>query len=246
MDAQARKEQIKAKLNRLTEACNDAAVTDCEFRHLFALVLQFHCTDSGHCHPSDAALGRAAGGKCTRTAGTQTRSLQAKGYLTKTKTLGASNYTFKGIKAADRQHLADLNNGRSATSCSQIGNFTSEDRQPVCRTEPFPEPLPKPIKRAATRDLSAFEKLEQVIGAEHAGHVIDHMNAMKKPLTAYRAEILAGQLSKCPYPKQAADEMIERGWTSVKRDWLSGLNSPKNYDDDYDEIPVDRTCDSVD
>ena len=78
-----RKETIKAKLETLNRACLDGSVTDTEFRHLYALLEIFHSTDSGQCHPSDAKLGEAAGGKCARTAGTQTRSLQEKGYLTK-------------------------------------------------------------------------------------------------------------------------------------------------------------------
>jgi hypothetical protein len=64
-----RKKTNKAKLETLDRACLDGSVTDTEFRHLYALLEKFHSTDSGKCHPSDAKLGMAAGGKCARTAG---------------------------------------------------------------------------------------------------------------------------------------------------------------------------------
>ena len=149
-----RKETIKAKLETLNRACLDGSVTDTEFRHLYALLEMFHSTDSGQCHPSDAKLGKAAGGKCARTAGTQTRSLQEKGYLTKTPSRGASNYTFPGIRAPveksaeGRQHLSDLNSGRSATSRHKVGKVTTEGRQQGCRAEPLPQPLPEPLPKS--------------------------------------------------------------------------------------------------
>ena len=100
-----RKETIKAKLETLNRLCGDAAVTDAEFRHLYALLEIFHSVDSGQCNPSDATLGKAAGGKCGRTAGTQTRSLAEKGHLTKTPSRGASNYTFPGIREPEGRQL---------------------------------------------------------------------------------------------------------------------------------------------
>jgi hypothetical protein len=137
--------RLAAKLALLTRACGDGLVTDAEFRHLYALIEMFHSTDSGHCNPSDAKLGAAVGGRSERTVGTRTRSLQARGYLTKTPTRGASNYTFPGIKAPEgRQHLSDLKEGRSATSCNKVGNIVSEGRQQVCRAEPLLEPLLEP------------------------------------------------------------------------------------------------------
>ena len=59
-----RKKTIKVKLETLDRACRDGSVTDTEFRHLYALLEKFHSTDFGQCHPSDAKLGKAAGGKC--------------------------------------------------------------------------------------------------------------------------------------------------------------------------------------
>ena len=65
--AEIRKKTSKAKLETLDRACLDGSVTDTEFRHLYALLEIFHSTDSGQCHPSDAKLGKAAGGKRART-----------------------------------------------------------------------------------------------------------------------------------------------------------------------------------
>ena len=123
-------------------------------RHLYALLEIFHSVDSGECNPSDAKLGKAAGGKCGRTAGTQTRSLAEKGHLTKTPSRGASNYTFPGIREPEgRQHRSDLNGGRSATSRNKVGKVTSEGRQQGCRAEPILEPILEPTCGAeAPRD----------------------------------------------------------------------------------------------
>ena len=149
-----RKKTSQAKLETLDRACLDRSVTDTQFRHLYALLEKFHSTDSGQCHPSDAKLGKAAGGKCARTAGTQTRSLQENGYLTKTPSRGASNYTFPGVRAPvaksaeGRQHLSDLNSGRSVTSRHKVGKVTTEGRQQGCRAEPLPQPLPEPLPKS--------------------------------------------------------------------------------------------------
>ena len=171
-----RQAALKAKFDLLARACADGLVTDVEFRCLYALLLQFHSTDSGQCHPTDAKLGRAAGGKCGRTAGTHTRSLQTKGYLTKTPTRGASDYKFPGITSPmeGRQHLSDLKTGRSATSRNKVGKVRSEGRQPVCRAEPFPEPFPEPLPKGEAspsplNEASALPKKEKWAARKQTG-----------------------------------------------------------------------------
>jgi hypothetical protein len=144
------KKATRDKLELLSEACRDPSLADHEFRFLFALLCEFRNGKTGKCCPTDAELGRAAGGKSERTAGTQSRSLQERGWLTKERSRGAPNYQFPrledrqpsaDLKPDDRQPSADLKKRRSATSRRKIGKVASEDRQQRCRTEPLKEPL---------------------------------------------------------------------------------------------------------
>jgi hypothetical protein len=49
--------------------------------------------------------------------------------------------------AEGRQHLSDLNSGRSATSRHKVGKVTTEGRQQGCRAEPITKPIPYPIPK---------------------------------------------------------------------------------------------------
>ena len=67
---------------------------DSDYRLYSTLLLQFHSMDTGQCNPSDAALGKATGGKCVRTAWEGTNRLGEQGYLFKRRTRGTSYYIF--------------------------------------------------------------------------------------------------------------------------------------------------------
>jgi hypothetical protein len=55
---------------------------------------------------------------------------------------------------------------------------------------------------------------------EHATAILDHRKTKKCPLTPFAAKLLAKQFALCPDPNAAAEEMIIRGWTGFKADWL--------------------------
>lgn len=55
---------------------------------------------------------------------------------------------------------------------------------------------------------------------EHALGVMEHRKVKKVPLTALAAKILAKQFAMCPDPNAAAEEMINRGWTGFKAEWM--------------------------
>lgn len=55
---------------------------------------------------------------------------------------------------------------------------------------------------------------------EHARAVMEHRKSKKCPLTAFAAKLLAKQFALCPDPNAAAEEMIIRGWTGFKADWM--------------------------
>lgn len=62
--------------------------------------------------------------------------------------------------------------------------------------------------------------LGTVLDADHAQAVLDHRKTKKCALTVFAAKLLAKQFALCPDPNAAAEEMIIRGWTGFKADWM--------------------------
>jgi len=65
-----------------------------------------------------------------------------------------------------------------------------------------------------------LDALLTVLDEECAMAVLDHRKAKKCPLTPFAARILAKQFALCPDPRAAVEEMINRGWTGFKADWM--------------------------
>lgn len=66
-----------------------------------------------------------------------------------------------------------------------------------------------------------LDTLTAVLGEEYAIAVMDHRRAKKCPLTPLSAKILAKQFGLCPDPKAAVEEMLNRGWTGFKAEWMA-------------------------
>lgn len=66
-----------------------------------------------------------------------------------------------------------------------------------------------------------LDALLAVVGEEYALAVMEHRKAKKCPLTPLAARILAKQFALCPDPKAAVEEMLNRGWTGFKADWMA-------------------------
>ena len=58
--------------------------------------------------------------------------------------------------------------------------------------------------------------------------VIEHRKAKRAPLKAHSAKLLIAQLAKFPDPNLAADEMVLRGWGTIKPDWIKPDQSKIN------------------
>ena len=54
----------------------------------------------------------------------------------------------------------------------------------------------------------------------HVAAVMEHRRAIRRPLTAHAAKLLAAQFARCFNPNEAADEMILRGWQGFKPEWV--------------------------
>lgn len=68
------------------------------------------------------------------------------------------------------------------------------------------------------KEILAF--LTAVLDKEHARAVVEHRRAMRRPLTAHAADLLARQFARCADPNEAADEMILRGWQGFRPEWV--------------------------
>ena len=79
------------------------------------------------------------------------------------------------------------------------------------------------IKKDSKNKIHA--RLSTVLDEERVEAVIEYRRLAKKALTEHSAKLLVASLLKCPNPNIAADEMIERNWSSVKPEWLTGTNT---------------------
>lgn len=80
-------------------------------------------------------------------------------------------------------------------------------------------PLPNPSKTAAGASLVSI-LTEDCLTEATALAVIAHRRTKKSPLTPHSASLLRKSLLACGNPEAAASEMLLRGWTAVKPEWL--------------------------
>jgi len=93
------------------------------------------------------------------------------------------------------------------------------------RPECYPKPKPKPyIKRDTKvspksadkpRGPSFSEMLQSVLSKDVADAFVEHRRRIKKPLSERACKLIIKKLEDCPDPDAAADEAIEKGWSSV-------------------------------
>jgi hypothetical protein len=56
------------------------------------------------------------------------------------------------------------------------------------------------------------DELAAVLGEELAGHFIAHRKALKAPLTAYAAKLMAKKLAAMPNPVASVEQSMLKGW----------------------------------
>lgn len=71
-----------------------------------------------------------------------------------------------------------------------------------------------------TKPRDALAMLSEVLDVSRSKAVLQHRRSKKLAVTEHAIGLLVGNLKACPDPNAAADEMILRGWTSVKPEWL--------------------------
>jgi len=75
-------------------------------------------------------------------------------------------------------------------------------------------------KASRTVTPTARQILLECLSAESADAVLAHRRAMRRPLTARAAQLLAKGFLATADPNAAADMMIERGWQGFKPEWF--------------------------
>lgn len=76
-----------------------------------------------------------------------------------------------------------------------------------------------------------LDALMTAVDEETAVEIVEYRKRMGKrfALTLRSARMLAKNLAQCPDPVAAADEMMLRGWTAVKADWIAKSQSAAAY-----------------
>lgn len=81
---------------------------------------------------------------------------------------------------------------------------------------------------AKTEGLTPRQELERVLSTQMATHVIAHRTKIKKPLTAFAAQLLARDLEKAGDPNDAAIVMIKSGWQGFNVKWYENAKGRQN------------------
>lgn len=130
-----------------------------------------------------------------------------------------------GILKRDRRHgsggyrRSDILTLSLSAAFSPENNSRENPSKPKCSTftaEPISEPITSLVKREPTQ----FDKLVEVLDAEHANAVVAHRKNFKAKFTPYAAGLLAKEFAKCPDPNAAADAMIRNGWQGFDPKWM--------------------------
>lgn len=82
--------------------------------------------------------------------------------------------------------------------------------------------------------------LQTVLDEEYAIAVMEHRKAKRCPLTPLAARILAKQFALCPDPKAAVEEMLNRGWTGFKAEWLNRPTYQRTGRRNFADAALDR------
>jgi hypothetical protein len=133
---------------------------------------------------------------------------------------------------ADEERLA---NQRERKRRSRSGHVTvtgqSQDKgvtdPPPKERSPTPPKEITPSRRSAPL-LSPREILVEGLGEPLADRIWEHRQKIRKPMSGDAARLMVGQVSRCRDPTAAVDEMVLRGWTAVKAEWMEREDGKRN------------------
>jgi uncharacterized protein YdaU (DUF1376 family) len=115
---------------------------------------------------------------------------------------------------------------RSATSAAKTRWEKTKEKQgeadkaamrKACQPEPEPEKeeRAKALSKKEPPEPSPFEILTDVVSPEVASDFLAHRKAMRKPVTARAAKLIAKKIRDHPNPNAVLNESIANGWQGV-------------------------------
>lgn len=178
---------------------------------LVLLALADYCDDNGEWAPSMAGIAEKAG-MTERGARGVVRRLEAGGWIEVRVGGGRGGCSFYRVLTAENPEPETRNEkpGMRNPECGDTKPGTSRHKT---RNRASAEPsvtIKEPSKSKDARDA-----LCSVLSEKVADDFIAHRRAMRKPLTARAAELIAGRLATCGDPDAVANLSIMNGWQGV-------------------------------
>ncbi len=207
---------LLAKWQLLVAAIGDARLSPLA-KIVLAILLDCLNARSGRCDPSHATIAAriAADERSVRRA---IRELRDGGLVSVKRRRGTALYTIN----FDRPILSAHNGAKTGQICP-----ARPDKSVLSDRTNLSALYKKPGSETGKRNREyIFRELNSVLDDEHAHAVIDHRRALKKPLSPRAARLLARTLTEFQDPNAACDEMILRGWLSIKPGWLVDRRPP--------------------
>lgn len=121
-----------------------------------------------------------------------------------------------GRQAAQVRWSGKDKKNNSATDASALQSHSDGNANQI--------PDTREEKELRSKKKNPRQILASVLPADDADAVVEHRQRIRKPLTARAAELLAAHLAAAPQTcglsaQQAANLMIERGWTGFEPEW---------------------------
>jgi DNA-binding MarR family transcriptional regulator len=182
---------------------------------LVLLALANFCDDAGACFPS---VGRIAEMACVTPRGAQKalRRMADAGVISIETGGGRSRCNRYSIALNPERHSLNTVHPEPQTA-NEVHPLRPKPRTQVHETLNGGSPEPSVTVNSISK-TDAREKLVAVLGEELTASLISHRKAIRKPITAEAAVMLAAKLGKMRDPPAAVRRSIENGWTGVFED----------------------------
>jgi hypothetical protein len=182
---------------------------------LVLLALADFCDDAGTCFPSMRRIAQRA---CMTERGAQKalRRMADAGVISIETGGGRSQCNRYSIALNPEQHSVNTVHPEPETP-NAVHPLRPKPRTRVHETLNGGSPEPSVTVRSISK-TDAREKLVAVLGEELTASLISHRKAIRKPITAEAAAMLATKLGKMRDPPAAVRRSIENGWTGVFED----------------------------
>lgn len=210
--------------------CFDQTIPDPGAKLVLMSLCNAHNRDTGRCNPSITTLALES----SLSAATVRRKLtwlEENGWIRK-----SENYSESGRQTTNIYYL-EMEYGEGVTVTG--GGVTADRGEGVTVDRGNMNRNKEPIKRKNTKKEKLISILSKAVPYETAIAVVEHRQAIKKPLTDRAAELLANEFLKTGSPDRAANTMIMNGWQGFKADWLNNRDGRTNSHEMIDALAAE-------